>query len=150
MGGYSAAIDSITKLLKAFNELDAGQKEGIGTAIAFGTAIAGANAVVLGLIGGLLKGRLTLAGMAAAMGTTTTGMAAAAAPIVVVTTAVVGLGLAFMKLSQIVEEGEQGVINALKQHEAEVRATASSYDEYAAEMKRAAEVAGYVIDAEAT
>ena len=108
---YGSLIDTTTDVLKAFNDLEDGQKKAAGEALGYVTAITAAEAATFLTIGTVIKASTAFRGLAAAMGLSTIAAASIALPVAVVT----ALAVALFQLNASVKEIQTDNLDSLTQ-----------------------------------
>lgn len=140
---YADVVDALTDSLKAWQGLNQETKDGISAMIGLGTAVAGANAIVFGMISTVLKLKLAYDTMNASMMIAGVGAgtfaAAIALPVTAITALVTGVYLSAKHL--------EAQVDAFEAAEKAARQTAKSYDEYTAAVQAAARAEGMRVNA---
>lgn len=139
---YASAIDAITNSLKVWEGLDQDTKSVISTLLGMGTAIAGANAIIFGLIGTLVKAKIAMAAFNASMITANLSAGVLASTIALPVTAVVALTTAVYLATKAQDEH----IKKFKEEEEAARESSETYADYIDMVHEAAKAQGFSMD----
>lgn len=144
---YAAAVDTVTKSLKKWQDLDQTQKDSVSTALGYATAIATAEAATFLAMGTFLKATKAIQAMDIAL--KAAGLSAGlltAIPIAGVVAGVTLVAVGAAKAFQDWNEAMGVAIDSQQVLRAETATSASTYEEYRAAAERAAQADGLVVD----